>query len=377
VEQVQFYEAILDNIPDGIYVLDNGGNYIFVNSAYVKLLHMTKNELLHYNVHDFYSTGQIDVCISDIVYREKHRVVMFQDVFDALHIGRSRIRQLGTSIPIFDEKGNVQNIVAIVKSLDSVNQAYYEASISSTVSSLSVVPDNYKSDGNAIIAEDPAMRRVLEQAKVVSGTESTVLITGESGAGKDLVARYIHDCSGRNAGPFVIINCASLPENLLEAELFGYERGAFTGAAAGGKKGLFEAAEGGTLFLDEINSLPLSLQGKLLRAIEDKPIQHIGSTQSRTGNFRLLVASNEIWSTCAGSRNSVRSVLRPASFHQRSRRAVESSGYRPLAEYFIKYTAQNITRSRSSRPRPLKTYAITTGPGMCGNSRISSSAPLS
>lgn len=356
MDQGLFYEAILDNIPDGIYVLDNGGNYIFVNSAYVKLLHMTKNELLHYNVHDFYSTGQIDVCISDIVYREKHRVVMFQDVFDALHIGRSRIRQLVTSIPIFDEKGNVQNIVAIVKSLDSVNQAYYEASISNTVSSLSVVPDNYKTGGGTIIAEDPAMRRVLELAKVVSGTDSTVLITGESGAGKDLIARYIHECSGRGDKPFVIINCASLPENLLEAELFGYERGAFTGAAANGKKGLFEAAEGGTLFLDEINSLPLSLQGKLLRAIENKTIQHIGSTQSRTVNFRLLVASNQNLEAQVQEQK-----FRADLFYRLSVIPINVPPLREhrqdivhLAEHFIKYYCEKYNKVKIFSPQTLE-----------------------
>lgn len=137
------------------------------------------------------------------------------------------------------------------------------------------------------------MRAALSTAATVAVVDSAVLISGESGTGKEVVAQYIHDASPRSGKPLVVINCASLPENLLEAELFGYEKGAFTGAAPGGKAGLFEAADGGTLFLDEINSMPLNLQGKVLRALETKTIQRLGSTRSKKVDFRLLTASNE------------------------------------------------------------------------------------
>ena len=137
------------------------------------------------------------------------------------------------------------------------------------------------------------MRAALSTAATVAVVDSAVLISGESGTGKEVVAQYIHDASPRSGKPLVVINCASLPENLLEAELFGYEKGAFTGAAPGGKAGLFEAADGGTLFLDEINSMPLNPQGKVLRALETKTIQRLGSTQSKKVDFRLLTASNE------------------------------------------------------------------------------------
>ncbi|MCL2368497.1 MAG: sigma 54-interacting transcriptional regulator, partial [Oscillospiraceae bacterium] len=142
-------------------------------------------------------------------------------------------------------------------------------------------------------AESPLMREVLQLATNIAEAESTVLISGESGTGKEVVAQYIHAQSGRKQKPLIIINCASLPETLLEAELFGYEKGAFTGASPVGKPGLFESADGGTLFLDEVNSLPLGLQGKLLRAIETKMVQRLGSTKSRKIDFRLLVATNE------------------------------------------------------------------------------------
>lgn len=119
------------------------------------------------------------------------------------------------------------------------------------------------------------------------------MIYGESGTGKEVIARYLHQAGERREGPFIVINCAALPENLLEAELFGYEKGAFTGASVNGKKGMFELAAGGTLFLDEINSMPLSLQGKLLRALETKTIQRLGASKSIHVDFRLISATNE------------------------------------------------------------------------------------
>lgn len=137
------------------------------------------------------------------------------------------------------------------------------------------------------------MRAVFERVKTVSGIDAAVLISGESGTGKEVIARHIHNSGNRCGQKMVTINCASLPENLLEAELFGYEKGAFTGASANGKVGLFEIADKGTLFLDEINSLPLNLQGKLLRAIETKTIQRIGSTKTIEVDFRLIAATNE------------------------------------------------------------------------------------
>ena len=127
VFETHFFETMLDNFSEGIYILDDAGNYIFVNSAYSKLLNMSKSVLLTYNVHDFLTTGQIDLCISDIVYREKRQVVMFQDVWDTQGIGRSAIRQIVTSTPIFDEVGQVQNILAVVQPLDKFNDLYQQA----------------------------------------------------------------------------------------------------------------------------------------------------------------------------------------------------------------------------------------------------------
>jgi len=293
MSDIALLETVLDNITDGIYVLDGKGNYVYVNSAYIKALNMPKNILLNYNVHDFMNTGQINICISDIVYREKKQVVMFQDVYDTQNYGRKCIRQMVISTPVFNHKGNIQNIVAIVRSQDASNELYNKASMNhgrTVIPSFQLPPQLM--DGN-IIAKSIKMRSVLNRANAVASVDSTILISGESGTGKEVVAQYIHDVSDRKTKPYIIINCASLPENLLEAELFGYEKGAFTGAVSTGKKGLFEEADQGILFLDEINSMPLSLQGKLLRAIETKKIKRIGSNKSIPVDFRLIVASNE------------------------------------------------------------------------------------
>lgn len=289
IDKGLFYELVLDNIPDGIYILDDKGNYIYVNSAYINIIGMTRAELMNYNVYNFVETGQINESISDIVYREKRRVVMFQDVL-AAGIRKRAYRQLVISNPIFDQNGKVQNIVAIIKPLDTLNDYYNEASTSNLTFSFTAA---FTEEAEDIIAVSPAMRNILTMSQTIADVDSAVLISGESGTGKEVVAQYIHKCGQRSKSPLVVVNCAALPENLLEAELFGYEKGAFTGAASGGKVGLFESAEGGSLFLDEINSLQLPLQGKLLRAIETKRIHRIGSTKNRPIDFRLIAATNE------------------------------------------------------------------------------------
>lgn len=142
----------------------------------------------------------------------------------------------------------------------------------------------------ALIAESPAMKHALEIVARVAGHPTTVLITGARGTGKEVIAQAIHRASGRAAGPFVAVNCAAIPETLLESELFGYVKGAFTGAA-GDRPGLFEQADGGTLLLDEIGELPLPLQAKLLRVLQESEIRRVGDQKTRRVNVRLLAAT--------------------------------------------------------------------------------------
>lgn len=143
-----------------------------------------------------------------------------------------------------------------------------------------------------IIYKSPAMEHCITLAKKVAASDYTVLITGETGTGKELFAQAIHNYSTRKSSPFVAVNCAALPESLLESELFGYEEGAFTGARRGGKMGLFEQADGGTLFLDEIGDMPYSLQSRLLRVLQEQQIVRIGGGGAININVRVLTATN-------------------------------------------------------------------------------------
>jgi len=153
----------------------------------------------------------------------------------------------------------------------------------------------------AIIGEAPALKRVIATLHRAAATDTTVLLLGESGTGKELFARTLHALSPRANGPFVAINCAAIPETLLESELFGHEKGAFTGATAR-KPGRFELAHRGTLFLDEIGDLPLALQGKILRALEEKRFERVGGTQSLQVDVRLVSATNRNLKTAVAAR---------------------------------------------------------------------------
>ncbi|UCD25111.1 MAG: sigma 54-interacting transcriptional regulator, partial [Gemmatimonadota bacterium] len=159
---------------------------------------------------------------------------------------------------------------------------------------LAAVPDQEHSGVFAdIIGESPALKEVLSRAaRVLTHPEATILIVGETGTGKELLANAIHNGSTRRGSPFVAVNCSALPDNLIESELFGHERGAFTDAHSS-KPGLFEVAEGGTLFLDEVGTLPAQLQAKLLRVLQDKEVRRVGGTKARTVDVRIIAATNE------------------------------------------------------------------------------------
>lgn len=153
------------------------------------------------------------------------------------------------------------------------------------------LPAQEEDAGRAVIAEDLLMRSVLDIAARVAATDATVLLTGESGVGKEVVARFLHDHSARRDGPFVAVNCAAIPENLVESTLFGHEKGAFTGAA-GAYAGKFEQAQGGTLLLDEVSEIPLNVQAKLLRVLQERQVERLGGRAPVALDMRVVAASN-------------------------------------------------------------------------------------
>tara|TARA_Y100000052_G_scaffold26426_1_gene31329 strand:+ start:28583 stop:29956 length:1374 start_codon:yes stop_codon:yes gene_type:complete len=156
---------------------------------------------------------------------------------------------------------------------------------------IAAVLEAVSDDDRPMIAEDPAMQQVLSLADQIAGSEASVLITGESGVGKEVMARYVHKQSRRASKPFISVNCAAIPENLLESELFGHEKGAFTGAISR-RVGKFEEADGGTLLLDEISEMDARLQAKLLRALQEREIDRVGGSKPVKVNIRILATSN-------------------------------------------------------------------------------------
>jgi transcriptional regulator with PAS, ATPase and Fis domain len=212
-------------------------------------------------------------------------------------IKRTEKLLLATGTPAFDDEGNIFLVVVNERDMTQLN------AIQKQLERSRMVTEKYKNKlaelsllelrDQEIVAEDKKMRQVMYLAlKLAHLSASDILILGESGTGKGLLAKFIHKNSNRNKKPFVQINCATLPENLLEAELFGYEKGAFTGARKQGKAGLFELAHGGTLFLDEIGDLPHSLQAKLLKYLDDHEVMRLGGLKSKKIDCTIVAATN-------------------------------------------------------------------------------------
>ena len=283
------YTDILDNIDVGISLYDEKGNYLFVNTALINWRNIPRSEFLKMNVHDF--LGVLDVCVFDLVMEKKQRVSRLQYYKGYQSVDSSSRMRIVTGTPIFDAFGNIKYVITLLQDVQTFEELYAallkEHKIVNYGSALSVSKEK-----TSIVAKSPVFQNLLTIAGNVAALDSTILLYGESGSGKEVLAHYIHEHSERRDKPLITVNCAAFPENLIEAELFGYEKGSFTGASREGKTGLVEAADGGTLFLDEINSLPLNVQGKLLRTLEEKSIQRIGSTKVKKVDFRLIAATN-------------------------------------------------------------------------------------
>jgi formate hydrogenlyase transcriptional activator len=211
-------------------------------------------------------------------------------VLGTLNIGRRRadaftpedvelVAQVAQQVAIAVDNGLAYREIARLKEQLSQEKHYLEEEIRTDY------------DFGEIVGESAALRHVLQQVQIVAPTDSTVLIQGETGTGKELIARAIHDVSGRRDRTFVKLNCAAIPTGLLESELFGHEKGAFTGAIAQ-KIGRFELAEGGTLFLDEVGEIPLELQSKFLRVLQEQEFERLGGTRTIRVNIRLVAATN-------------------------------------------------------------------------------------
>lgn len=283
--------AIIQSSSDGIWVCDGRGVVTSVNEASEKLNAIKAENVVGKHVSEIMASGLFDRSVTLEVLKTGRQVSIVQQIKNTQRL------LLVTGTPVFDEAGKIFLVVVNERDmtqLDAIRQQLEQSRMVTEkyreeLADLSVL----ELQKQAIIAEHPAMRQVLRTALKLAHLEaSNILILGESGTGKGLLAQFIHKNGPRSKKPLVQINCAALPESLLEAELFGYERGAFTGARVQGKAGLFELAQGGTLFLDEIGDLPLSVQAKLLKYLDDHVVLRLGSLKPRKIDCTVIAATN-------------------------------------------------------------------------------------
>jgi PAS domain S-box-containing protein len=281
--------GILESSHDGIYLTDGEANTIFMNRAYEKITGIKKEQMLGKNMGFLEKKGVISKSSSLMVLKNGKSVTIEQEFMNGKKV-------LVSSSPILDDDGK---IVMVVTNVRDVTELYelkeqLEKKIELTQKYYSELELMRKQlhENSDIIAVDRKMIAVLEMAKKVANVDTTILLLGETGAGKEVVAKFIHRNSKRNENAFIKVNCGAIPENLLESELFGYEKGAFTGANREGKVGMFELADKGTIFLDEIGELPLDMQVKLLRVLQEEEIKRVGGTTTVKVDVKVIAATN-------------------------------------------------------------------------------------
>ncbi|MDR1134960.1 MAG: sigma 54-interacting transcriptional regulator [Clostridiales Family XIII bacterium] len=275
---------ILKYLADSIYVTDHEGVTIFANDAFSDTSAVKENEYLNTAVAELERQGHFKPAVTPMVIRERKNITIFQQVIDKNGRG---VQWLVTGVPIFSADGELEMVVTSAKNIEEYEKLKrYAGKLKSSREGAAV----YARDD--LVSSGALMRTVLEMADKAAETDCTVMITGESGTGKGMLARYIHKNSARRKGSLVEVNCSSIPENLFESEFFGYETGAFTGAKAGGKQGLLEIAHGGTLLLDEIGDMSPQLQAKLLKVLQDKRLTRVGGLREIDVDVRIIASTN-------------------------------------------------------------------------------------
>ena len=264
--------VVLDNISDGVISIDTAARITTINRVARKVFDCENREIIGKGIKDL---NLPDDTILDCLEGKK-----FNNIKKDLITEKGRLQYFVTGRPIKDLAGHIIGAVEIGRDVREIKMLAQSISMPSRITF------------NDFIGESQAIKDALAFAQKIASTDSIISIRGDSGTGKELLAHAIHTASGRE-GSFVPINCAALPESLLESELFGYVGGAFTGALKGGKQGLFEIAENGTLFLDEIAELPLGQQARILRTIQESCVRRIGGTREIPINARIITATNQ------------------------------------------------------------------------------------
>ncbi|MDR2179249.1 MAG: sigma 54-interacting transcriptional regulator [Synergistaceae bacterium] len=282
-------DAVLESSYDGIFITDGNANTIKVNTSYEIISGLKQSDVVGKNMRDLVAGGLISNS-GTLLALEKRQPVTLEQKF------KTGKQALITSTPTFDDQDNIVMVVTNVRDITEIwdlrNQLDKKEELTKRqLSELEIIRKQIMGVGN-MIAEDQEMLQTMLVINKVAPMDTTVLLLGETGVGKEIIASYIHQNSPRRNRPIIKVNCGAIPAALVESELFGYEEGSFTGAKKDGKMGLVEIANEGTMFLDEIGDLPLDVQVKLLRLLQEKEIQRIGSTVARKVDVRIIGATN-------------------------------------------------------------------------------------
>ena len=292
-DSISMLQEILASSFDGILVTDGNGKILMMNHAYVRNTGLTQEELLGRNLHELLNPVWMKESVALLAIEQRSPVTIRQ-------LTRNGKDIIVTGTPVFDQDGGVKMVVVNTRDMSEISMLQKKLEEMKRMEELyqqqlngNVRVEDKELSADEVIVGNSKLQKIYQLAGKVAPFDVTVLITGESGVGKELVASYIHRKNPmRKDKPFVTVNCAAIPNELLESELFGYQDGAFTGAARGGKIGLFEAANGGTLFLDEVGEIQPSLQAKVLRALESRSITRVGSTKQIPLDIRIISATN-------------------------------------------------------------------------------------
>jgi PAS domain S-box-containing protein len=286
------FETVFNTSTCGIYILDHRGVFIKVNPVAPGLIGLKASDLLGKNIQTLIDHKIIDEATTPDILKSKKPTIK------NLYVIKNQKYILSSGTPIFDDQGDLKFVVVIEYDMtlvaDLKDQLKEAKKVTETIKHELSEINLLELQNEKVIAKSGEMHQVLKiLLKLAKLDVSNILITGESGCGKGLLAKFVHKNSKRQKSSFIQINCAALPETLLEAELFGYEKGAFTGASSRGKAGLFELAKGGTIFLDEIGDMPVSIQAKLLKCLDEKEIRRLGGTQPISVNCTVIAATNQ------------------------------------------------------------------------------------
>ncbi len=285
-ETIQLLETFFMNSTDGIYIVDKSGRVLLANPSILEYLGASYEELVGIKLDNIIQSG---------VYRGSPvlETIKTKKVFTGLVKARNGAEIMSTSKPVFNEKGELELVITNCRPLRIIDSFYKQYYGDRIVKKKNIEEPFRPRLEKELAYQSPKMQRLMKVVNAVADTDSTVIIYGETGTGKGLIAQYLHEKSNRRNKRLVDINCAAIPENLIESELFGYEKGSFTGASAEGKLGLFEIAHEGTLFLDEIGEMPLHLQAKLLKVLDAGYVLRLGGTVYHKVNARVIVATNK------------------------------------------------------------------------------------